>query len=195
MEDGYAARVMSGYIDLNPLRAGIVSKPEKYRWCGYGEAVAESGKRERDPAGDQGATKNGGTQRREVGVGRKGAIAKRQDWREAIHAYRVILFTQGEEKLSEDEVTGEIAVARRGVSREAGEMVRAAGGTLSVGQMLRFRIRHFVDGAAIGRQAYLDEIFETRREQFGPRRRDGGRRIRGCRTELRAMRDLQGGIG
>jgi REP element-mobilizing transposase RayT len=40
VEDGHAARVMAAYIDLNPVRAGIVQRPENYRWSGYGQAVA-----------------------------------------------------------------------------------------------------------------------------------------------------------
>ena len=40
VEDGYTARVMSAYIDLNPLRAGIVNDPARYRWSSYGAAVA-----------------------------------------------------------------------------------------------------------------------------------------------------------
>ena len=28
------------YIDLNPVRAGLVADPKDYRFCGYGEAVA-----------------------------------------------------------------------------------------------------------------------------------------------------------
>ena len=31
---------MASYIDLNPVRAGIVKDPADYRWSGYGEAVA-----------------------------------------------------------------------------------------------------------------------------------------------------------
>lgn len=31
---------VAGYIDLNPIRAGIVDDPKDYRWCGYAEAVA-----------------------------------------------------------------------------------------------------------------------------------------------------------
>ena len=40
VENGYAARTMAAYIDLNPVRAGMVTDPKDYRWCGYGEAVA-----------------------------------------------------------------------------------------------------------------------------------------------------------
>ena len=32
--------VVSAYIDLNPVRAGIIQDPKDYRFCGYAEAVA-----------------------------------------------------------------------------------------------------------------------------------------------------------
>lgn len=31
---------VAAYIDLNPVRAGLVSDPKDYRWCGYAEAAA-----------------------------------------------------------------------------------------------------------------------------------------------------------
>jgi len=40
VEDGTAARAIAAYIDLNPVRAGVVGDPADYRWCSYGEAVA-----------------------------------------------------------------------------------------------------------------------------------------------------------
>jgi hypothetical protein len=39
VEDGEALRTMAAYIDLNPVRAGMVKDPKDYRWCGYGEAM------------------------------------------------------------------------------------------------------------------------------------------------------------
>jgi REP element-mobilizing transposase RayT len=35
-----ALATMAAYIDLNPVRAGLVDDPKGYRFCGYGEAVA-----------------------------------------------------------------------------------------------------------------------------------------------------------
>jgi hypothetical protein len=35
-----ALRTMAFYIDLNPVRAGLVADPKDYRFCGYGEAIA-----------------------------------------------------------------------------------------------------------------------------------------------------------
>jgi putative transposase len=33
-------RTVAAYIDLNPVRAGLVEDPKDYRYCGYAEAVA-----------------------------------------------------------------------------------------------------------------------------------------------------------
>tara|TARA_R100000027_G_scaffold61554_5_gene53045 strand:+ start:65134 stop:66039 length:906 start_codon:yes stop_codon:yes gene_type:complete len=44
--DRFALRTVAAYIDLNAVRAGIVSDPKDYRFCGYGEALA-GGKRAR----------------------------------------------------------------------------------------------------------------------------------------------------
>src|SRR5690606_38984489 len=47
---GEALISTAGYVDLNPVRAGLVRDPKDYRWSGYGEAVAGS---ERAQAGLQ----------------------------------------------------------------------------------------------------------------------------------------------
>ena len=39
-EEERALRTMEAYIDLNPVRAGMVSDPADYRWSGYAEAMA-----------------------------------------------------------------------------------------------------------------------------------------------------------
>ena len=188
VEDGYAARVMAAYIDLNPVRAGIVSKPEEYRWCGYAEALAGKG-----PA--RVGVERVMSEFAEWGNGR--AQADRRSWREVIAEYRVILFTDGEERLRvrENERTQKVEVARRGVSRDEAERVRKMGGKLSPGEMLRHRVRYFVDGTAIGTREFLDDLFRERRERFGPRRTSGARKIRGCETPLCALRDLREGVG
>jgi len=37
-----AVEAVAAYVDLNPVRAGLVKDPKEYRWCGYAEAVAGS---------------------------------------------------------------------------------------------------------------------------------------------------------
>jgi putative transposase len=38
--DGSALSTIAAYIDLNPVRAGLVTNPARYRWSGYGQAMA-----------------------------------------------------------------------------------------------------------------------------------------------------------
>ncbi|NOX98818.1 MAG: hypothetical protein GXP30_03650 [Verrucomicrobia bacterium] len=60
---------------------------------------------------------------------------------------------------------------------------------------LRCRVRYFTDGAVLGGQRYVDEFFESKREHFGSRRRDGGRRMRRADWgELRVLRDIQADV-
>ncbi len=39
MESGDASRMMAAYIDLNPVRAGMLKDLADYRWRSYGEAL------------------------------------------------------------------------------------------------------------------------------------------------------------
>jgi putative transposase len=39
-----ASKTMAAYIDLNPVRAGMVEDPAEYRWSSYGEAMGATGK-------------------------------------------------------------------------------------------------------------------------------------------------------
>ena len=38
---GNPLQTIAAYIDLNPVRAGLVQAPKEYRSCGYAEAVAK----------------------------------------------------------------------------------------------------------------------------------------------------------
>jgi hypothetical protein len=117
-----------------------------------------------------------------------------------IASYRVILYSDGEERLrmregAGAESAGEREVARRGVSKAQCAMVKKRAGELSGSELLRHRVRHFVDGTAVGTKEFLDRLFTESRERFGPRRKSGARKIRGCDTPLHALRDLRDGIG
>ncbi|MBL9131253.1 MAG: transposase, partial [Verrucomicrobiaceae bacterium] len=93
---GEALRTMAAYIDLNPVRAGLVSDPKDYRWSGYAEALS-------------------GSRRAQRGLCK--AIGKPVDgWESAsaAEAYRCILYTEGREvKDAQNQ-----KVVERGVSAE-----------------------------------------------------------------------------
>ena len=39
VQDGRSLINLLAYVDLNPVRAGIVKRPEEYRWCSLGYHV------------------------------------------------------------------------------------------------------------------------------------------------------------
>ena len=178
VEEGRAARRVAGYIDLNPVRAGVVKDPKDYRWSGYGEAVAG---KERALAGlrlvlfEELSTRRSG----------KGAARELATWREVMRKYRVVLFEEGEERVR-DEVK-----RRTGISRSRVEKVLASGGELSEAELMLCRTRYFVDGLVIGSEAFVNQVFALSRGYFGPKRESGARRMRRVATSLCTMRDLQ----
>ena len=168
--------IMAAYIDLNPLRAGLVKDPKDYRWCGYGAAVAGDA-----PAREALASVLAMALRRpEVA----------QDPAEALATYRMWLFGQGEER---EGTAPDGGSARKGFSREAVLAVLAARGKVSLPEYLQLRVRYFADGAVLGTRAYVDVVFEALRNRWGPSRRDGARPIMGliAATELCVLRDLR----
>jgi hypothetical protein len=71
-------------------------------------------------------------------------------------------------------------------------------GELPFGRMLRCRVRYFTDGAIIGSKDFVNAAFEAARERFGPKRKDGARRMRGsggaAKGLLWSARDLRVGL-
>lgn len=153
---------VAAYIDLNAVRAGMVSDPKDYRWCGYAEAVA----------GDRVARRGlvHAMQREKSGAG----------WRHVGAAYRKVIFGIGEK-------TG----SRAGISPAEVAKVWAAGGKLSLAQLLRCRVRHFSQGVVIGTEGFVERFFQAKRKMFSERRKSGARKLRGGEWGgLRSARDL-----
>jgi hypothetical protein len=166
---GEALRTMATYIDLNPVRAGLVKDPKDYRWCGYAEAL-------------------GGSRRAQRGLCK--AIGKPVDgWQTAgaAEAYRCILFDEGREVKDAQNET----VVERGVSGECARVVLAERGKLSPAELVRLRVRYFSDGAILGSKAFVEGIFEAQREQFSPKRKRGARRIQEMATPMYSLRQLR----
>ncbi len=66
--------IVSAYLDLNPVRAGIVEDPGEYRWCGYAAAL-------------------GGVTSAQEGIAQ---VMGEASWKEGIAPYRMILFGRGQ---------------------------------------------------------------------------------------------------
>ena len=133
-EGAGALQMMAAYIDLNPVRAGLVADPKNYRWSGYGEAVAGvDGSRE-------GIAKVVGEPRASRPKDR--LVGNR--WREVASRYRLLLYETG----ADGEAVGE-ELAK----------VRDEGGELSALALLGNRIRYFSD--ALARKSHTAELALT----------------------------------
>ena len=166
VEDGHAARTIAAYIDLNPVRANIVTDPADYRWCSFGEAVA--GK----------ARAREGLQRvmfekqsTLAGEGRAASLLRLPSWRSVAQSYRHLMSLDLKLRPSKAEVNGLKP--------------------LSEARALRCKVRHFIDGLALGSQSFLTTLFGLNPGHFGPKRRTGPRKIRSIDTSLRTFRDLR----
>ncbi|WP_009958038.1 transposase [Verrucomicrobium spinosum] len=162
--------VMSAYIDLNPVRAGLVEDPKDYRWCSYAEAVA--GGRKAMSALYTITNEHRLHERNQPrGSQRIPSAAK------VLSGYRVWLFGQGEEV--RDGHGSDSQVLRKGIKREVVEQVRTEDGRLTLAETLRHRVTYFTLGVALGSRGFVDEFFEARREQFDVRRQRGARPMKG----------------
>jgi putative transposase len=185
VESGTAARTMAAYIDLNPVRAGMVEDPADYRWSSYGEAMG-------------GGAKGNGKKAREGMVRAyfcdQGVGFEAERWGEVSRLYRRLMGLALERKSGKAEVS-----SRRRSQTAATRMEAEDNGMvlpdLKLAAMLRCRVRYFTDGAVIGSKAFVNEAFAEARERFTAKRKDGARRLRGngkaAAGVLWSMRDLR----
>jgi REP element-mobilizing transposase RayT len=176
VESGTAARTMSAYIDLNPVRAGMVADPAEYRWSSYGEAVG-------------GGAKGNGKKARE-GLVRayfcdQGVGFEAEQWREVSRLYRRLMGLALGRKSGRAKVNPQRKSQVRSKTTPSAMEAQEAdeNGTalsdLKLAAMLRCRVRYFTDGAVIGSKAFVNEVFAAARERFTEKRKDGARRMKG----------------
>lgn len=176
VENGEQALLtMAAYIDLNPVRAGLVADPKDYIWCGYAAAVA----------GNQAARKG----LCEILEHTRYGTNRKITWSLVAAKYRRLLYDHGEQR-SADPTSG--SNGRLGLTRSQIEAEIDRGGQPSIAQVLRCKLRPLTEGLVFGSVAYVEEFFETHRDHFGPRRKTGARKLPAANWgELRVIRNLQ----
>ncbi len=162
-DSDHTIATMASYIELNPVRAGMVEDPRDYRFCGYAEAVT-------------------GGEAARAGIAQILSLHGQQvGWRKIATQYRSYLFS-----------TGEKTAQRAGFEPERVQQVINLGGELNRYDLVRCRIRYFTDGVALGSRRFIEDVFEQNRTFFGEKRKSGARKIRGSKTSnLFSLRDLQ----
>ncbi len=159
-----ALSTMAAYIDLNPVRAGIVKDPKAYRYCGYGESVAGNI-----------AARRGMKHICQI-LGHDG------NWTSNGSVYRKCLFMHAGAHVNKG----------CAINREKIQEVIEAGGKLSKAELLHCKVRYLSDGVVLGGKAFVEDIFQKHRGEFGIKRKTGARKPRfGQWNGLCTMRDLR----
>ena len=169
-EEERALRTMAAYIDLNPVRAGMVSDPADYRWSGYAEAMAGKALARRGLVriiGQMAWPRATAAEAKPWGAEAFPAQVERR----ALVFYRAILGGQGATRKREDGT-----VIRRGLSEKVRERLTTANERRLAAEVLTRRVRHFTQGVIFGSRAMIDGWFEANRQFVKGRSRSGRKR-------------------
>lgn len=160
-----ALSTVAAYIDLNPVRASMVTDPADYRFSSFGRAVG----------GNQSAQR-----------GYESIFYQKRPWAELMPSYNLILYGKGERPKG---------VAGKDLGRidaETAGRVLENGGRLPIWQLLRWRVRYFSEGTALGSKEFLEDLGQRWNEQCGTERKRHAHRMQaGEWGELRSFRNLQ----
>lgn len=137
---------VSAYIELNPVRAGLVTEPHEYKWCSFTEAIAGGTK-----------AKKGITQ---VVSGLGGAA----NWGKIEAIYRDYFLHKAAEQ----------NYSKKGIDSEHYYEATEGGGQLDEKSRLHTRIRYMSDGLIMGSKQFLDDFLNRNREAIGDHRKNSG---------------------
>jgi len=113
----------------------------------------------------------------------------RQGDRHPIGYKKLFLYNEGRD-IAPNPETGQ--PGRKGFSPEKIEEVEQAEGAMPIAEVLRHKIRYFSDGVVLGSADFVNRTFERERHRFGPKRKDGARKMRGADFgALRVLRALR----
>jgi putative transposase len=132
VENGETLINCLAYIDLNPVRAGIVAKPEDYRWSSLGCHVQQGN--------------SDGFLSLDFGLNESGSI----DPAERLRRYLQYVYEVGELE------TGHGAC----IAAEIAEKKRQKGYSLTRKERFLYRSRYFTDSAVIGSREFVLESFQ-----------------------------------
>lgn len=137
---------VAAYIELNPVRAGLVQQPHEYKWCSYTEAVA-------------------GSNKAKSGISKiVGGIGSHMSWDKASNIYRsYFLHTAVSQNYK-----------KRGISEEEYRKSQENEGELPIQEKLRTRLRYMTDGVALGSASFVKEFVLHNKEAFPPDRKSLG---------------------
>jgi hypothetical protein len=170
VENGETLINCLAYIDLNPLRAGLVDRPEDYRWNSLGYHI-QTGNKDNFLSHDSGLL--------EFGPGEiRSAVTSELHWagvldaEERLKRYRRYVYEAG-------------AVNRleKGKTQVIGDKIlekeRKREFELSRSDRFRYRTRYFTDSGIIGTKEFVSENYQRFKDVFMSKREKIPRRVSG----------------
>ena len=155
---GNPLQTMAAYIDLNPVRAGLVEDPVDYRFCGYAEAVAGMWQAARRGIGLIWSAHADGSSRSGASVAT------------ALQLHRELIFG----KRASDPGLPEMQ------RQKALKVLEQEKAQLPLTTVLRCRVRYFTDGAILGSEEFVRGFVETWQREKGRRYPPKVNRMRGA---------------
>jgi putative transposase len=146
VETGAALSRMATYIDLNALRAGIVERPEDYRWSGLAESLH-------------------GLDEAVSGIRRVMELAVGQESVRAVPEYRMLVYGLGVEVRND-----EGKVTRKGLTEAEIVKVEKSGGQLPVVDAMKRKVSWLGTGLVLGSKAFVQKVYASVKEKVGWRR-------------------------
>jgi REP element-mobilizing transposase RayT len=201
VESGDAARTIAAYIDLNPVRAGMVADPAEYRWSSYGEAIGggTKGNGKKARMGLMRACRPQNSKQETLNSKEEEGAYSAERWKDTSRIYRRVMGLalgrkKGNAKLGEVTAGANMNDEAMIASKDNGTVLP----DLGMAKMLHARVRYFTDGAVIGSKSFVNEAFMAARERFSEKRKNGARRLRGngeaAAGKLWSARDLRVGV-
>ena len=139
VQDGLSLVNLLAYVDLNPIRAGIVKKPEDYRWCSLGYHTQTGNK--------------DGLLSIDFGMKEWNEF----DPKEIVRKYRQFVYETG----AVDAGKGKV------MDKKIVEKARKKGYKISRVDRFRYRCRYFTDSGVIGGKDFVQEVFDQVKHLLG----------------------------
>ena len=152
VENGDTLINLLAYIDLNPLRAGLVKRPEDYRWCSIGYHAQTNNR--------------GSFLSTDFGLNAYEDMSEQ----ERLTDYREFLYEKGEiEPEKGATIDADIMEVERAGKYELTEIDR-----------FRYKTRYFVDSGIIGTKGFVSRYYEQFKDYFNTKRTKIPKKIEGC---------------
>lgn len=152
VENGETLVNCLAYIDLNPIRAGIVKKPEDYRWNSIGYHF-QTGNRDRFLSFDFGL--------KEFGV---------KSLKERLKLYRKYVYETG----AVDDTGMKVKIAEEVIEKEGKK-----GFEISRSDLFKQRTRYFTDSGIIGSKEFVQSTFQNFKKLFQSKNERVPRHVKG----------------